>query len=1104
MFELLYGPAGSGKTAYILAQLNACVQNGQPAILVVPEQFSFDNERLLLERLGPKAAARVQVLSFSRLAELVLRQAGAAARQPVDEASALLFISEALYQTRDSLGALKGYLRPTDADAVLRAVRECKACAGDTAVLAQATVQLPEGALRDKLTDLVTVIDGYDALLKGSDLIAPEDRLTQCAEQLPRCGFADGAHVFVDSFKGFTGCEERVLQALAQAADKLTVSLCTDTVAPCRAGERFFTVWQTAERLRRIAAKCGLPLTETPLPAAENGKAALRHIERGILHGQRPPLPADPETLTMRLCADRRDEAAQAVRFIRRYLREHGGHLRDITVVVRDLNAWQGLLDTALRRAGLPFYMDARREVQNEVLFATLLSALSCCAAADTEHLLRIAKLGLVCPIDDAQRLEHHCFIWSLRASDWARPFTEHPDGLNRPRTEQSDERLQCIEQTRLAVMQPLLQLRADLRGEVDGRTFAAAVSRYINACSIPQRMQQLHQQLEQDGAHQAAQWLSDTWQLCMQLLERMAQVFVSPRPAARLIDAFVLLVSQADLGTLPQSADSVRIGQADRIRYNDPALLLLLGINDGEFPAAPASGGVLTDADRVQLSRLDLPFATDLLEQLSEEYFYAYAAVSAPKQHLYVSRSDRTADGEQAVPSAVWQGLCELFDGQPVLTEPLPPETEADVFEKLTAGGSDGQQRATYQAFLQQGPLAGAVQAWQRAEQRSADFCNADAAARIFAQNVPLSASRITQYHQCPFSYFCKYELQLQPPRPAEIDALSIGDITHKVLQTLLERYLKQGFDVTDECIAQDVDALIDEQLAALPTAVLQRARMEFLLQQCRQNCVLALRRMLCELRQSRFVPAAFELPIGKPYRAEDTAGEKVPAWVIPFAEGRSLLLGGTVDRVDLYTADNGVQYLRIIDYKATSRTLSLADICYGLNLQMLLYLFALQHSGTRFAAAQPAGALYLPTTPDALDKPQPDDQLRDTAIINNMKGKGMLLNNADVLLAMDREPGTYISAKLKKDGTLSERSGLIVTPEQIDVLENHVVSLLQQMGQAITQGRIPARPHDASRCKKCDYRSICTAPAAEEEPQQQEDGDLWKRIGYHGQEVQ
>ena len=35
-------------------------------------------------------------------------------------------------------------------------------------------------------------------------------------------------------------------------------------------------------------------------------------------------------------------------------------------------------------------------------------------------------------------------------------------------------------------------------------------------------------------------------------------------------------------------------------------------------------------------------------------------------------------------------------------------------------------------------------------------------------------------------------------------------------------------------------------------------------------------------------------------------------------------------------------------------------------------------------------------------------------------MKGKGMLLNNADVLLAMDREPGTYISAKLKKDGTL------------------------------------------------------------------------------------
>ena len=89
MLQLLIGPSGSGKTHHILSRLAALAADGQDNILwLVPEQHSFASERALLTRLGPQMAARVQVLSFSRLADMVFRQVGGVADARLDEAPA--------------------------------------------------------------------------------------------------------------------------------------------------------------------------------------------------------------------------------------------------------------------------------------------------------------------------------------------------------------------------------------------------------------------------------------------------------------------------------------------------------------------------------------------------------------------------------------------------------------------------------------------------------------------------------------------------------------------------------------------------------------------------------------------------------------------------------------------------------------------------------------------------------------------------------------------------------------------------------------------------------------------------------------------------------
>ena len=73
MLEFVLGRAGTGKTT--LLREKAALSREQ-VILLVPEQYTFETERALLEKYGTETANRVKVYSFTRLAEAAFLQYG--------------------------------------------------------------------------------------------------------------------------------------------------------------------------------------------------------------------------------------------------------------------------------------------------------------------------------------------------------------------------------------------------------------------------------------------------------------------------------------------------------------------------------------------------------------------------------------------------------------------------------------------------------------------------------------------------------------------------------------------------------------------------------------------------------------------------------------------------------------------------------------------------------------------------------------------------------------------------------------------------------------------------------------------------------------------
>lgn len=149
----------------------ALASSGGEAVLIVPEQYSFAAERIVLERLGTADAQRVEVLSFTRLANTVFNSVGWDKGKRLNEAGKILLMSRALEQCADKLTV---YARSADSPAVVRELlvlsEEFCQCAISSEDIVSAMNNMKEGLLKDKLGDISLVFRSMTRLFRTAGL----------------------------------------------------------------------------------------------------------------------------------------------------------------------------------------------------------------------------------------------------------------------------------------------------------------------------------------------------------------------------------------------------------------------------------------------------------------------------------------------------------------------------------------------------------------------------------------------------------------------------------------------------------------------------------------------------------------------------------------------------------------------------------------------------------------------------------------------------------------------------------------------------------------------------------------------------------------------
>lgn len=1132
--HFIIGRSGSGKSTALrkeMAERLAENPRGNPMILIVPEQGSFEAEHALVTTGRVKGSLRAQVLSFRRLAYRVMQETGGSARVAIREEGKRMLLYKIIQRRKEELklfgasGEQLGFVGKLS-----ELYTEMKRYCVDASCVEEQLERLASASgssplLRRKLEDILTVYRDFEHEMSPL-YMDEEDTLAKLAEGIAESSYIRKADIWIDGFNGFTPQEYVVLRELISHSASVTVALTLDR--PYAAGilphelDLFHPTAVTYIKLKGLAEEQGVDTADTVLTPDVSprfrDRPALAHLERGFDRKIRwrtsgTELGKQPEGICLYAAANRRAEVEGAAREMLRLAREEGARFREMAVFSRNLADYQFLIGPLFREYGVPYFLDQKRSELHHPLIEFIRSAMDVAIRRwRYEDVFRCIKTDFLLPLDgslsreDMDRLENHALASGIHGSRWTdgRPWR----GIPSLSLEEGDggrrlaEGLETIERCRAAVTGPLQAFEKRMKKGSTARDKCAAVYRLLEEADVPEKLELMSRSALDAGNPELARENRQVWGAVLDLLDQIVEMMGNEKLGAEKFTGILDTgLSELQMALVPPSLDQVLVGSMDRTRTGDVKYAFLLGVNDGVIPAQFQDDGILSEQERVSLEASGMELSPNISRRLLDERFVIYSALTAASRQLWVSYPSADQEGKMLLPSEVIRHLKAMF---PLKERVLPAQPHGELSPEeqygFIAGGTKslsflvGRLRdwksggslppvwwEAYNWFArspvwrdQLGLMLSSLS--YRNETRS---LKEETSRRLYGSKLRTSVSRMERFVACPFSHFASHGLKLKERQMYRLQAPDIGQLFHAALSDMAARFKEQNRswgDLTAEECLREAEATVDRLAPLLQGEILLSSKRYGYISRKLKSIVGRASVILGEQsRRGSFEPVGLELDFGP--------GKPIPPLAFQLPNGVAMEVVGRIDRVDMARGENGI-LLRVIDYKSSQKDLKLHEVYYGLSLQMLTYLDVLLTFAEDWLGetALPAGTLYFHVHDPVLQSPNgmsPDQAAEE--LLKRFKMKGLLLADREAVTLMDslldKGHSAILPVAVKADGSFYS-SAAVATPDQWETLLAAVRKNIVRIGSRITNGEVSIEPYriqQETACAHCSYRSVC-----------------------------
>lgn len=1070
--NIVYGRSGTGKSRYIYEKVGTIAEN-EKVFVIVPEQCNLSAERNLFDVLKKDCLMNIEVLTLSRMAYRVANEVGINKNQ-LSKAGKDMLIFDLLTREKSNLKFLGKSEK--NVDIVNRLITEFKKHSISLEDLE--TLELSSKYTSLKVKDITLLYEKYQEKL-SSNFLDENDSLNILADNIDKTNILDDAYIFIDEFLGFTKQEYNVFEKILSKAKEVTVSVPSNTLKTDENKEEdiFYFNKKYAQNIIKIGKNLNAEITEIELKENHRFKnTELKFLENNLCQKSVEKYKDETENIKLFVANNPYSEVEYIAKTIHNLVKKSGYSYNEIGIITEEIEKYSEDIKAIFAKYDIPVFVDDKKELNQNILIKFVMAMLDIFVKNwSFDSIFNYLKVGLLdIEPEDLYLLENYCRKWGIKGSKFYSKKFEY---------EEINNVQEKLENLRLKIVEPLLKFKDN----VSSNKVASQITEEIYNLLIDNKLNiELDNKIKDYGKIEISDEYNTSYKLFVSILEDIVLIFGKDKITfEKYKDLLEIGLNSCKLGKIPATQDQVVLGDTERTRSNNLKVVFVIGVNDGYFPKANRVEGFLNDSDRDNLLDAGIELAKNSVDSLYEEQFNIYRTLTTPEERLYITYCASGKDGKADRPSILIKRLKRMFPNiheesdvvnkyYSITNEKATFEDALNVYKEYLEGekiDEDWEKVLRYFYNKNKSGFSKAVSGiyyTNRAEEITESNIE-----ELYGKTLKTSVSRLENYRKCPFSFHLTYGLKLKEKEELKIEAVDTGNFMHEVIDLFFKEIDDKSInikEISDEEILKIVKKIVNTLLEMSKYYRFNSsAKFRLLTRRLVKVVYQSICYMVYCLKHSDFTPYGHEVEFGHNGKFNTIKLE---------TSGKNIEITGKIDRIDTAKL-NDKQFVRIIDYKSSTRDVDLNQVLSGLQIQLITYLDAICEQ-TDFEAS---GILYMGLIDNVVKnaKNMSEEKIAEK-IRNNFRMKGLILADINVIKMMDNKLQTgqsdVIPVYIDKDGNISEKKSKVITKDDFDDLQKQVKQIIKQISKEILSGKIDIKPYNYQKktgCDYCKYKTIC-----------------------------
>lgn len=1097
--RFILGPSGSGKSAHLYKELIKKSQENPESnfIFIVPEQFTMETQRKMVENHPHNAVSNIDIVSFNRLAFRVFSELGISKLDILDDTGKSLILRKVIANESKNLNIYKEKIH------MHGFVEEMKSVISELYMYGIGLDKYGEikkqvsnhHLITEKLNDIEVVYAGFQKFINDK-FITKEELLEKLCQAVPESDMIKNSEIYFDEFTGFTPVQNQLMELLIKHSKGATVALTIgeEQAAFVKSGIKKGSIPVNEQELFMLPKETVNVLLKTykqlygekRFAGVEeetvflSGKDSLRFKQNETLKTLEQKLfRRNGETVenngsvVLKKFANPGAEVEYVSDYIAYQVKNHGYRYRDFAVISGDIDGYGKVISDHFLLRDIPFFMDNKRSL---ILNPGVTFIRAILEVIDTdfsyESVFKFLKCGIeIMDADDVDLLENYVLACGVRG------YKRYNGPFVAKKRRMSDEEAVKINEIRVTFMEATTGVYQSFREKKNTvKDMTTYLYEFMVAFQLESRLKILEEEFQEEGELSLSKEYGQTYGYIIDLFDKLVNLLgeeeMSLKEYREILDAGF---EEIKVGVIPLGMDQVMVGDIERTRLNNVKMVLVIGANDGIIPKHSKKSSLLSQTDRNYLKKLDVELSPTLRESIFIQKFYLYLSLTKPSNKLILSYCESGSDGSALRPSYLVGEIERLYDKvedeeTKEFQETLKLSSKAFALKYLSQHLNRNKLndmsdfvKELYGYFYGDEECRGILDKINAGVffDNNPTRLSKKVAEQLAEEGVLKSVSRLEKYAACAYAHFLSYSLNLVEREKYQVNMADMGTLYHRCIELFSGEMTRNGLDFRS-ISEEDRDALMDTCVDKITenygnTVLKSSKRNEYLIRKIKAVAKKTAWAMCEHIKRGQFNPENFEFS---------------------FKEGR-------IDRLDTYEKD-GKLYIKIIDYKSGNKKFEMSDVFNGLQLQLVYYIgeaMKVKEAVERGVEIVPGGTFYFNIkSPYVECRETIEDSRLQELLLKEYRMTGLVNSEIVPAVAMDenleeeKSESVIIPMKNKELGQVAAGSGL--NQEYFKKMIDKVDEITSQFVEQILDGHIEKNPYVKSQitpCNYCSYKSIC-----------------------------